>query len=1261
MTQKSKFVRLFLAAALILAQLPLAGIAAITGKTEIKSAAFPDTITGTLEGDVFDAGGLPIPGVSIRVTNLETGNTRATQTDAAGHYRITFLPLGVYKIEATKEGFFIKETSSIQSSIKIQVNKTFNRVPPIIMSAGPPPQAPVVAAAQPTPTPQQSAPLAKDDITGQLTTQFDSTRRSNADEQMVALLPLANVRSFDDLALLAAGVAPPPQVRGAAGPGIGSGIGTPGQFSVNGQRARSNNFTVDGSDNNDEDVGVRRQGFVALVPQSIESVKEIQIVTHLWDAEQGRSIGSQVNAVSKSGTNQIHGTAYDFFNHSALNARNFFDYSSKNAPPTALTGLDAQQYVNGQPVSTRRIPVQINGTNVVLPNPSQGKDQFQRNQGGATLGFPILKERTFFFGSFERQDIKARQETHFAVPTVTQRGFLGFGATGFTARDDQGNSGIFPAAFPAGDSVFSLFPFPNNPIGPYGANTLTQVLPADARGTIFSLKFDHNFNLFGQATHILTGRYNFTDDEKQVPVVGGAIFSGVVPKVRTQNLSLFLNSQLSAARANQFRASYGRTALTFNELRDAYLQKSFYLPNEPFLLNAPTLANNSGPINSQAVLYITRGARDVIGTENALGSVGQVIITPFSPVGLDVYLFPQARANNTIQFADTLTWFRASHIYKFGADVRRTQLNSLLNRNYRPQVLFGGTPDLTADFSEAPLKRISQFGPTPGYFTGTDLASLGLPTGIFQSLGIGTPDSTIGLRFWQLNFFTNDNWRVRRGLTLDYGVRYELNTVPREVNSRIEKTFALNQLPTSDPSFSILRQLSNGVFQPLNNQTLLNSYNATINALQQTVGARDGIFDLDRNNFGGHIGFAWDPFASNKDQSGKTVIRGGIGAYYDLTLGSVVSQSRNVFPTSIPINVDANTFGYIRNQFYFPGSGVYALFNPNYLRIPVVKDRQLTELQLIGTSTQNQLNAIQLPSGVLPQLLGLLFNPTVAGTLPSGGGLAFTLPNNDLRSPYALQYNLQIERELFSDFLVNLAYVGTRGVKLTRFRTPNGGPNSITVPIDPIGLRSLDPILAISYAPLSDLANKRFTRPNPNLGAFTIFDSSAASNYHSLQTSVTKRFAGGYQFTTAYTWSHAIDDVSDVFDVGGAFALPQDDRALQLERGSANFDIRHRLALSVIGNLPFLARFNDAGGAGKFFLGGWQFAAFSTFQTGQPFTVNSSIDVNLDGNLTDRINTLNGLTNIDSRRERLRLTTGTSNLLAPLGTNGQIGRNTFRA
>ncbi len=1272
MLPKSKFVSLFLSAALILPQLSFSVFAAATARE-----AKVDTITGTISGkavlgiagrvlvDQSELDARPrFPGARVRITNLDTGNSRTTQTDAKGAYRFPLVPMGKYKVEVDKDGYYLANEDEIsKKSVTVRLNDLTPFVPDAQLVQGDKPQTNTVATQVPPPQPAASsqAPVAREEYSGQLTNQNDPTRRYNANEQMIALLPLANIRTFDDLATLAAGVAPPPQVKGVAGPGIGAGIGTAGQFSVNGARARSNNFTVDGSDNNDEDVGVRRQGFVALVPQSIESVKEIQIVTHLWDAEQGRSIGSQVNAVSKSGTNQIHGTFYDFFNHSALNSRNFFDYSAKNAPAYRLDALKPGSYVNGQPTSRLRIPVRVDGQEVVLPNPSQDEDQYQRNQGGGTIGFPILKDRTFFFGSLEKQNIKARQETHFSVPTIAQRGFLGFGASGFTARDRQNRLNVFFPTFVAGDSILSLFPFPNNPVGPYGENTLTQVLPADANALIYSLKLDHNFKLFSEATHSFTARYNFTDDERQVPAVGGAIFSGVVPQVRTQNLSLFLSSQLSPSRANQLRASYGRTALTFNEMRDSYLQNSQLLPNESFLLNTRQLINLSTPGSALPYVDYLRSSSNFTA-EGSLGPLGQVIVAPFSPVGLDVYLFPQSRANNTIQIADTFSWFRAEHMLKFGGDVRRTQLNSSLNRNYRAQVVFGGSPDLTALYDEAPLQNISKDGPTPGYFSGTDLASLGIPTGLFQSLAIGEPNSTIGLRLWQLNFFANDNWKARRGLTLDYGVRYELNTVPREVNSRIEDTFALNSLPTADTSLRIRAAQSN---QILSNQDLLNSFNATISTLRQTFNGRDSIFDPDRNNFGGHIGFALDPFAGSSGQSGKTVIRGGIGAYYDLTLGSVVSQSRNVFPNFLPFNADAGSFASFQRRFFEPGeTGTIAIYNPQFINIDVINSNgAFIQYPLIQNG---RLNAIQLPSGVLPQVLGLLFNPSTTNPLsngsrlPSGGGLAYTLPASDLRSPYTLQFNLQIERELSNDLLLNVAYVGTRGVKLTRFRTPNGGPNSITLPIDPLGLNTNAP-RAIALPPLSNFATQQYQRPNPSLGAYTIFDSSAASNYHSLQTTITKRFSQGYQFTTAYTWSHAIDDVSDVFDVGGAFVFPQDDRALQLERGNASFDIRHRVAISLIGNVPFTGRFNSAKGATGALLGGWQFSSFMTYQTGQPFTVNTSLDVNRDGNLTDRINTLNGLTVLNERQVKLLLNTTSVNLLAPLGNNGSIGRNTFRA
>ena len=128
----------------------------------------------------------------------------------------------------------------------------------------------------------------------------------------------------------------------------------------------------------------------------------------------------------------------------------------------------------------------------------------------------------------------------------------------------------------------TLFPFPNNPEGIYGANTFTQVLPAGGQGIVTSAKLDDNFDAWGRPQSI-TARYNFTDDFRNIPVTGGAIFSTLKPDIRTQNLSLFWNSKITGPTAtnmifNQVRLSYGRTRLRFDEVRD----EEFLIPSDRF-------------------------------------------------------------------------------------------------------------------------------------------------------------------------------------------------------------------------------------------------------------------------------------------------------------------------------------------------------------------------------------------------------------------------------------------------------------------------------------------------------------------------------------------------------------------------------------------------------------------------------------------------------------------------------------------------------
>ncbi len=244
------------------------------------------------------------------------------------------------------------------------------------------------------------------------------------------------------------------------------------------------------------------------------------------------------------------------------------------------------------------------------------------------------------------------------------------------------------------------FPLSNNPAGPYGANTYTTALPSDACVVVGSIKLDHSFDALGWKP-ILAIRYNITDESSVLPVTGGAIFSSIEPNLRTQNLALTLNTKPSAATAQTIRLSYGRTSSHFDPAEENGLLPSQALPNTPFLLNAPLLSNVTDP-NSSSPNYISAssaagsallgsfGYGAIANSEKITGPLGQVKIAGFSAVGVDVFNFPQSRANNTFQSADTISHVHGRHVFTFGLDIRRIQLNNDLNRNARPLVQFGG-------------------------------------------------------------------------------------------------------------------------------------------------------------------------------------------------------------------------------------------------------------------------------------------------------------------------------------------------------------------------------------------------------------------------------------------------------------------------------------------------------------------------------------------------------------------------------------------
>jgi hypothetical protein len=648
---------------------------------------------------------------------------------------------------------------------------------------------------------------------------------------------------------------------------------------------------------------------------------------------------------------------------------------------------------------------------------------------------------------------------------------------------------------------------------------------------------------------------------------------------------------------------------------------NFGLLNARFIRNT-TMPASVGVPNNGPVLY-TSGTGNRATVEQVLsGPLGQVNIAGFSPIGVDVYNFPQRRVNNTYQLADTISWRRGRHSLIFGTDLRRTELNSELPRNFRPLLTINGAPQLTFN------NQTNTFATTNEFISPLDLAAGGAASGFSQTLVPPGFDSHINLRFYQFNYFGQDEWRLRPNLTLSYGLRYEYNTPPRESRRRIESTF-------DDPALSL------------------------IPGLRTFIAGRTQIFDPDRNNFAPRVGLAYAPVLFGPQRS--SVIRIGYGLFYDQIPGAVVSQSRNVFPPFLSINTPGgrgNT-DFANGLRIFP-YGLFTILNPVAEQFPGHFHVQPGTLNILA----NNEGFTTLLELLEHHVEGANFVASGGGFLPAAAGVGITIPARNLAMPMAHQYSIGFEQQLRARMVLSAAYVGTTGRHLLRFTTPNLGANSFIAPLAfQVGDASnpQPSFFGVALPPGSTFTNGQLAggRPVPTVGVVNRFETTANSRYDSLQLQLRGESANGLSYQVSYTLAKAIDDVSDVFDLAGASALPQNSLTFAGERAAANYDVRHLLAYNFIYSFP---DFNARGEALRAIFKGMQLASTGRYHTGQPFTVNSIFDVNLDGNLTDRLNAADGIIVTGDRRQPLRLATGnSSSLLAPIGRDGSVGRNTFRA
>lgn len=448
----------------------------------IAPATFAQTHRASIRGSVTDPNRAAVPGVSVKVVNEATNETRTAVSDADGEFSVSSLPPGRYRVAVERQQGFAR----FDSQLVLQVNQQFRL--------------------------EVSLPVG--DLGNDITIEDFSPLRKDTPalgtviaERQIAELPLDG-RNFLELALLAPGTAP-------AAPGSAGSVRGDFAFNANGAREDSNNFLLDGVYNLDPKLNT----FGVRPP--VDGIQEFEISTSTYDASFGRNAGAQVNVISKSGSNKLHGTLYEFHRNAALDARNFF------AP--------ADQ-----------------------PDP-----KYIRNQFGFSLGGAIAKDRTFFFGDYEGTRTREGITRITNVPTLAERN--GDFSQSLFARpfnpfvQQPFTGGVIPVEFqnPIGRAIANLYPLPNRNV-PF-ANFVSSPTSRD-RNDNFDVRVDHKF---GDAS-TFTARYSFGDRDLFDPFTGATFslvpgFGNFVPR-RSQNLMLSETHVFSPNVVNEARFAFSRVA-----------------------------------------------------------------------------------------------------------------------------------------------------------------------------------------------------------------------------------------------------------------------------------------------------------------------------------------------------------------------------------------------------------------------------------------------------------------------------------------------------------------------------------------------------------------------------------------------------------------------------------------------------------------------------------------------------------------------------
>lgn len=672
-------------------------------------AVHAQSATATLSGTVEDQNKGLVPGARVKAINLATGLERDTETNESGSFSIPLLPPSSYTVRVERDGFVTIEVSGVVLNVgdarALRIQMKVGDVKEVV------------------------------NVTGEASLVNESPAVGTVvDRQFVANIPL-NGRSFQSLIALTPGVVITPAANS-----------TQGQFSVNGQRAGANYFTVDGVSANFAvspgfGLSASASGSLPSVTTfgttqglvSVDALQEFKVQTSTYTAEYGRQPGGQVSIVTRSGTNEFHGSLFDYLRNDVLDANDWF----ANA--------------NGQPKAPER-QNDFGGTfsgPVMLPRFGEGGHQPGYNG----------RNRTFFFFSYEGLQLRLPQFTLTNVPTLTLRE---------TA----------PAAW---RPVLKAFPPPNGKDLGNGLAEFTASYSNPSSLSATSLRIDHTIN----QRWTLFGRYNTAPSQTTSRSVSN-LSRFTRNEIKTQTFTVGLTATLTPHAVNEFKFNYSN-----NDATQFISHNSLYgaVPPPRSALIPPEYDSDT----AQGQITLLFAGRT---------SVGNVQVGIFG----GEFSYPQRQINLIENFSYSLS----NHQFKFGIDYRHL------------------TPSFAAN-------------------TYSLSAVLANQTQIFSST-IGTVSvlsiSPAKFRFINFSAYGQDSWKLSRRLTIDLGLRWDVNPAPKEVTGR-------NPLAvTSIDNLATMQLAPNGT----------------------------SLWGTTHNNFAPRVGVAYRLWG---DSANETVIRGGFGVFFD--------------------------------------------------------------------------------------------------------------------------------------------------------------------------------------------------------------------------------------------------------------------------------------------------------------------------------------------------------------------------------------------